>query len=98
MKDHRDKHELEYVRGALRRWDPIGVLPGPGDDQGPMDEYDAYAPHVLGLLQGGADAIALERHLGEMRNRSMGDAQPRPASDRPAAEDIVAWWRSRSRL
>jgi hypothetical protein len=87
---------IAHVQEVLRRWDPIGVFPGPSEDQGPMDEYDFYAPRLLGLLQRGAEVEAVEARLVRIRTRWMG-LDPYPPSDRPIAEELVAWWRSRAR-
>jgi hypothetical protein len=90
------RHDLEEVEAALRRWDPIGVLPGPGDDQGPMDEYDSYAPQVLGLLMRGSGVTEVEQHLVAIRTKTMG-CPAHPPTDRSIAEQLVSWWRERGR-
>jgi hypothetical protein len=85
--------DLERVEEALRRWDPIGVLSGLGDDEGPMDEYDSHAPQILGLLQRGADVAGIERELVRIRTDRMelGDGA---YDDRTIAEDLMRWWAS----
>lgn len=89
------RHAIEHVEAVLRRWDPIGVLPGPGDDEGPVDEYDSYAPEVVILLRDGAGVNEIEEYLHEVRTRRMG--LPRVLGvDRPIAEELAEWWRSRS--
>ena len=82
---------VSYVEAALRRWDPIGVMPGPGSADGPLDEYDAYAPGIVSLLRGGANADALEEYLTEVRTQRMG--LPRAlGADRAVASEIADWW------
>jgi hypothetical protein len=61
--------DISVVKDALRRWDPIGVFPGPGDDEGPIDEYDSYAPHLLSVLMKGCDAKKLEQELAVSRSK-----------------------------
>jgi hypothetical protein len=61
-----------------------------------MDEYDSYAPQILGLLQMGADAVAVETELIRIRTERM-ELPPYPPSDRPTAEPLVGWWRARER-
>ena len=51
--------ELQAIRTILRSWDPIGMLPGPGDDEGPMDEYDDYAYGIRTLLRTNANREVL---------------------------------------
>jgi hypothetical protein len=86
--------DIADVEAALRRWDPIGVLPGPGDDEGPMDEYDSYAPQLLGMLQRGTDASGLEARLTEIRTRQMG-LPVNSKSDSRLASELVAWWQAK---
>ncbi len=80
------KRQLEKIRQSLREWDPIGIRPGPGND-----EYDSYASGVLKLLKARRDASRLEAHLGQLRKVSMG-LQPDPRSDRETAQRICDWW------
>ena len=89
------RRDLVAVEAALRRWDPIGVLPGPGEDEGPMDEYDSYAPLLLGLLQKGGDVAVVEQELIRIRI-GMG-LKAYPKTDRPTAEHLVSWWSSLER-
>ncbi len=91
----RVRAEVLAVEEILRRWDPIGVLPGLGDDEGPMDEYDSYAPHVLGLMQRGAGTLEIGAHLSDLRTRQMG-LPPSPQSDSRFAAELMTWWSSRS--
>lgn len=64
-------HEhIAHIETALRRWDPIGVLPGPTDDYGPMDEYDTYAPQILSSLSSSCSVEGLpiiSRRFGRER-------------------------------
>lgn len=60
------EHELRQV--LLWRWDPIGVA-----DYFPntADEYDGYAPQVVEVLRGGADAAAVAAHLRDVESAAM---------------------------
>jgi len=88
--------DIAVIEDALRRWDPICVLPGPNDDQGPMDEYDSYARQVLSMLMQGCDTRELQRWIGLIRTDSMG-LKTDPASDSETARKLVTWWRSKSK-
>jgi hypothetical protein len=85
--------ELEDVRRILRRWDPIGVFPNPESPEGPIDEYDSYAPGILKQLQGGADVFKLSRHLSQLATGSMG-LSDNPALHRRFAQELFKWWSS----
>lgn len=82
------RHPMEQVRkvaAVLRRWDPIGILPG---EDGPGDEYDSYAPHIVSLVQRGDSFAQLVIHLHHLRTETMG----LPANmelDKEAAEGII---------
>ncbi len=82
------RHVMEQVRkvaAVLRRWDPIGALPG---EDGPADEYDSYAPHIVTLAQRGDSLAQLVIHLHHLRTETMG----MPANmklDKEAAEEII---------
>ena len=93
MNDVRDA--IAHVEAVLRRWDPIGVLPGGSDpNDAPLDEYDSYAPQVVALLQRGAGPDELEGYLSDVRTQEMG--LPRVLSaDRQIAEELASWWESR---
>jgi hypothetical protein len=88
--------DIATVQEALRHWDPIGVLPGPGEDEGPMDEYDSYAPHILSLLMQGCGAPEIQAHLILIRTRSMG-LDPYPATDSRIARELADSLRSRTK-
>jgi hypothetical protein len=48
----------------LRRdWDPIS---GGADDGVPADEYDSYAPLIVGMIERGESDRALAEHLGRL--------------------------------
>jgi hypothetical protein len=49
-------------------WDPIGVAGEPGA----RDEYDAYVPHVVEMLFGGASADAITKYLHSIESEAMG--------------------------
>lgn len=77
--------DIRAVEGALRLWDPIGTLPGV---DGPADEYDSYAPHIVTLVARGCAAPELAEHLGKLRADTLG-LPMNPAADRSAAESII---------
>ena len=52
----------------LRDWDPIGIAAHPGA----QDEYDSYAPHIVGMLVRGTNVEWLADHLHELATVSMG--------------------------
>ena len=57
-------------------WDPIGVRGIPEA----ADEYDSYAPHVLGMLEQGAEDGAVADYLtGVVRDRM--ELRPSPEKD-----------------
>ena len=49
------------VLEVLRKWDPIGVLDDPA---WPRDEYDAYAPDLIRMLDAQRPRDEMVRHLG----------------------------------
>ena len=53
---------LHYV------WDPIGVSRLPQA----RDEYHPYLPQVFGMLQDGAEASEIARHLSQITTERMG--------------------------
>lgn len=61
--------QIRTVEEILRRWDPIGILPG---DFAPADEYDDYAPHVVSLVAGGISIEQLTQHLENVRTQVIG--------------------------
>jgi hypothetical protein len=77
--------QVRKVEGVLRRWDPIGVLPG---ECAPADEYDAYAPQIVSLIQRGGSMDQLLAHLSHLRTETMG-MPPNSELDKEAAEEIV---------
>ena len=85
-----------YARGhlkvleLLRQWDPIGVICE--DNQ---DEYDGYAPKMVGMLDRGCDTATLANHLGQIRIVSMGmpDSEPARQRDIEMARRLVVWWK-----
>jgi len=88
------RDELSDVKHKLRSWDPIGVVVDPNDPDHSLDEYDSYAPQVLGLLWRGADVEALAQHLDNVAQSQMGLNLP-IEFHRKFAEHLVAWWRTR---
>ena len=90
--------DVEVVKDALRDWDPIGVIPELVASGIPPNEYDSYAPHVLGMLQQGATSDEIRDHLEHTREETMGLGPRTPLStsyDAKIASDLEAWWRSK---
>jgi hypothetical protein len=64
--------EIRAAADALRRdWDPIGQ--GQMPDL-PADEYEAYAPHVVSLIESGADDGAIAAYLRRLEDDTIGVA------------------------
>ena len=90
MKRH-IRASTKHVEDVLRRWDPIGVIAGSLEDGCPMDEYDSYAPGVVGLLSRGCTVDELATHLEKIRTVQIGLSANR-VSDTAVASELVAWW------
>lgn len=86
--------ELREVERELRSWDPIGVILGPDDPDSPLDEYNSYAPGVLGRLRQGADVDTMAQHLNHTANALMG-LNRAIEHDREFARHLLAWWQAR---
>jgi hypothetical protein len=72
------RQAVRRIAAALRyEWDPIfhGTYDGLPDD-----EYEAYAPHVLSLLRGGASDCAVAERLQELERDTIG-VEPRSVAD-----------------
>lgn len=82
----RVKMQLRVVEAILRRWDPLQVLP---DDHGPHDEYDSYAPRIVGLIARGCTIEALAGYLAELRT-GVFNMRPDPESDHAVATKLLA--------
>ena len=85
------RDQLRSIEGALRDWDPIGVIANPDDRFDEYDECDAYAPAILGKLQSGIDTDALAKHLHGLATQQMGLAGD-VTRERDFARKLVAWW------
>ena len=57
------------VKALRSEWDPIGH--GQIDDL-PADEYESYAPSVVGLIERGADDTEIADHLALIESTRMG--------------------------
>ena len=77
------------VRAALREWDPIGVFPNWPD--GPVDEYDSYAPHIVTLLRSGANQTDIANELQRIRTEAIG-LPPNRRRDEEFARRLVREW------
>ena len=84
---------IRAVEELLRKWDPIGVIPDLAEDGGPLDEYDSYAPYIVGMLHRGADLAQLAAHLNYCRTGAMGLFPDREA-DMATANAILQWWQT----
>ena len=88
------RDQIRVVEQILRRWDPIGVIVDPTDPDNPLDEYDSYAPVVLGKLQAGAGVEELTQHLYALTTERMG-LHGDSNRDRLFAAELVSWWVNR---
>jgi len=88
--------EIRAVEEILRRWDPIGVIPSLLENELPPDEYDGYAPYIVGMLRRGSGLEDLSSHLNHCRTGAMG-LPPNPAADRQVAGELLAWWQGQLR-
>ena len=73
------------VQEILRRWDPIGVLPG---ELAPADEYDSYAPHIVSMVTQGCSREQRCAHMGTICTDTMG-VEETPESDWEFAGEII---------
>ncbi|MGA7386269.1 MAG: hypothetical protein WBW81_16695 [Methylocella sp.] len=61
-----DDDRVQNIRSIfLKDWDPLGV----GDNQNLADEYDAYIPGILRLLDNHCTANQLERYLLDIEEK-----------------------------
>ena len=73
----------------------MGIIVNPTAPKGPIDEYDSYAPGILGKLQTGASVEDLTRHLYGLTTVQMG-LKGNIERDRLFATELVSWWVDRS--
>ena len=73
--EHRPSSLRDVQRALWERWDPIGV--NTVTNTGPVDEYDGYAPRVLGLIYRGATDREIAEALRSIEVDWMG-LDPRP--------------------
>jgi hypothetical protein len=67
-----------WISEALwREWDPIGCGV-------PSDEYDAYVPRIIRLLEAGADVDQIAAYLADTRENIVGERNL--AEDRRVAQ------------
>jgi hypothetical protein len=86
--DKAARQQIRVIEEMLRRWNPIGAPI-------PRDEYDGYAPGILGKLRAGADLDELTRHLHSLATTQMtlpGNIE----RDRRFASELLSWWVDRS--
>ena len=79
------KAQLQLVEGILRRWDPVGVLPG---RMAPADEYDSYAPEILSVVNAGCTVDELAAHLEKLAVSTIG-VDANPVRSRKYAAEII---------
>ena len=84
---------LEVVRRALRRWDPIGVIEDLEETGLPPNEYDSYAPHLLTIVESGADAHDISLHLVSIRVDFMSLGERRPTEHEQEIGEKLSRWR-----
>ena len=86
----RQIHEVERV---LREWDPIGIIDDLVADGLPPNEYDNYAPHIVGLLQSDTTVEDLAAHLRYCRTGAIG-LPADDAGDALIANRLMEWWQN----
>lgn len=80
---------ISLVCTALREWDPIGAFPNWPD--GPVDEYDSYAPHIVTLLRAGANQTQIADELQRIRTEPIGLPANRTRDDEFARRIVAEW-------
>lgn len=83
-----------YIAGIqehLRRWDPGGVSPGPAEGDGPVNEYDDYAPGIYALLCATGTEEHLARYLATIRIQDL-ELPAGDDRDEAAARELMQWW------
>lgn len=84
---HKDQSEI--VRAILlEEWDPVGFGP-----LLPADEYDAYIPGILRLLENHCTAEQLEAHLIKIEKEYFGAVRT-DGKARNAAKKLLSSWSS----
>src|SRR5215208_327698 len=64
------REEIRAVAAVLRHdWDPIS---GGADGGVPADEYDSYAPVIVGMIERGESDRAIAAHLGRLEAEVIG--------------------------
>ncbi len=82
---HEDR--IQIIRAILLEdWDPVGLGPVL-----PADEYDAYIPGIIHLLEDHCTAEQLEAHLVKIEKEWFGGA-PSRGTARLAATKLLASW------
>ncbi len=81
------EHELRQI--LFWKWDPIGVC-----DSFPntADEYDGYAPRVVGALRRGASEGEIATLLHSIEHDAMGLARGATDHLREVAQLLVGWF------
>jgi hypothetical protein len=74
---------IAAVARELRRWDPLAVA-----DIAPEDEYDAYAPPIVTIVDEGANPWRIAQHLATLQTEHFG-VSPTPAENLKVATGIV---------
>jgi hypothetical protein len=82
---HPVKRQLRDVNLILwAAWDPIGCGV-------PTDEYESYAPQILGLLRQGSPIEEVMAMLSALRTGQIG-LEPNPPADREVARKLTDWY------
>ena len=89
----RTRRCMSGVGSILRTdWDPIGIT----EEQVLAEEYAAYAPRILKMLEQGWSADAIVRELEGIEKQEMGIADASPTRRESAARRLVDLWRDRA--
>jgi hypothetical protein len=79
--------QIQRLRAILiDDWDPVGFGP-----LLPADEYDAYIPGIIQLLENHCTSEQLEAHLVKIEKDKFGEARA-SGKARLAATNLVASW------
>ena len=81
---------LARVLEVLRKWDPIGVLECP---DWPRDEYDAYAPAIVKMLDEQVSRNKIVDHLGWIASEYMGLGNYDRDHATACVQELIDFWR-----
>jgi hypothetical protein len=84
---------LTKVLEVLRKWDPIGVLEDP---DWPRDEYDAYAPAIVKMLDQDMSRDKIVDHLSWIASEYMGLGSYNRDHTIACVQELIDFWACRS--